>query len=84
MERRGFAAYPRRIAATKAKVLFVPAILRIVGSIPPVIGLAIGSVMMVGLPGLRRQAVTTPRSEHAAVLSERRGSDGTGKNKSRT
>jgi hypothetical protein len=65
MQRRGFAADPRAIAATEAEVLSIALKLRIVVPVPSVIGSAktvsmMGQGVMVGDTGLWRQPLRLP------------------------
>src|ERR1700721_2609628 len=77
--RRVFAAYPRPIHSTKAKVRGgiewpVRLIVRS-AKIPPIIGSA-----MIGRAGLWPETVAASRPGHARVLSEHRGGNSGGKN----
>jgi len=87
MQRRGFAADPRAIAATEAEILSIALKLRIVVPVPSVIGSAktvsmMGQGVMVGDTGLWRQTVAASRPDRTATLvtgGKGRAGDSSGK-----
>jgi hypothetical protein len=73
MNRRGFAADPRAIAATEAEVLPIALKLGIVVPVPSVVGSAktvsmMGQDMVAGDAGLWRQTVAASRPDRTATL----------------